>query len=162
LCTFLSLPSFSGAELAQSPPVFSRLLTLLREIRRRLRRLVPSQAGWAAAVNNEIDVDLTAQMIPNNAFGGDAIAALLTALHSRIRGVQAPAMDAEWDSFLVEMTTALADAATKWCELLPRAFNRILCQLDAIETAAAAARAQLRNEGIAVGGAGDNDDINED
>lgn len=132
-----------AAELRQTPPKYDRIVTLLTEIRDRIKELVPNRSDVQAEVDRSLDVDFIRQMIEFGSFDSEAFFQVFNVIWTYLKTFGAAAAEAEWEEWRQSILASVGTPDGTYDVLLPKIFNRFLRQLDVIEDATHRYRAMM-------------------
>ena len=132
-----------AAELQATPPNYERVVTLLSEVRDRIKALVPNRSDLQDRIHAGIDVDFIRQMIHFGSFDGEAFLNVFNTIWTHIKNFGAAADDEAWTQWRDSITEQATSGSTTWDVLLPQIFNKFLMQLDRIEEATRRFRERL-------------------
>jgi len=120
-------------KLASEPPDYEWVIKLYVEIRERIGSLTPNRQDFQAELKEQMDSDLFAQMLRNNAYDATQLHNLVHFVFGRIEFLEAPARNASTRALLATLDQELQKPGCKFSTFVPLFIRHAHTKLDEIE-----------------------------
>lgn len=107
------------------------IVSLIKEIRERLKGLVPRRSDMHANLDTHIDIVLIEQMLKNNAFGASDFYQIIDAYLQYIKDLQAPVDQLELDKVQAKLNNL--DDSLSWADAVAPFFLEVNKLINRIE-----------------------------
>lgn len=120
-------------KLAHEPPDYEWVIKLYEEIRERIASLTPNRQDFQAELREQMDHELFAQMLRNNAYEPTQLHNLVHFVFGRIEFLEAPARNQSTRAILASLDQELQKPGCKFSTFVPLFLRHAHTKLDEIE-----------------------------